>query len=223
MRPTIVLAALLAIVGAAHAQVERASVRGAVGQWRLSEVGGKVACTLGLTNEASIGGLEVRAPLACRGAFPALKTVSTWSFDADGAMVFSDPTRRRIVTFHAHGRGYDAAAPGGKTWRLDPAPGARMAISPPRMSGAFRLTDAQGADLCDFVLRPDMFGGTGAIKTGACNAPWAAKGFAAWTLRGGRLTLLDRRRKPILVLTPSESGVFSTADASGFAVSLGRP
>jgi hypothetical protein len=223
MRPLFFLAAILAIVASApSALAEAPSLHATLGLWRLSEVGGKVACTLTLTDAPGIGGLEVKAPLACRGAFPALKDVSTWAFDADGAVVFSDPSQRRIGVFHARGAAYEAAAADGKVWRLEPAPAARPAAPALRMTGAFRLTGVQGAVLCELVFRQDIFGGSGSIKPGACSPAWADKGVAAWTLRSGRLTLLDKARKPILVLKAGEGGAFATDDPKADPVSLVR-
>jgi hypothetical protein len=223
MRQLLFLAAVLAIAACApSALADPPSLRATLGLWRLSEVGGKVGCTLTLTDAPGIGGLEVKAPLACRGAFPALKAVSTWAFDADGAIVFSDPSHQRIVVFHAHGGAYDAAAADGKVWRLEPAQASRPAAAPLRMNGAYRLTGAQGALLCELSFRQDIFGGSGSIKPGPCSPVWAEKALAAWTLRAGRLTLLDKARKTILTLKAGEGGAFTAEDSKGDAVSLVR-
>ena len=81
------LAALMAVAvfaaGAASASVDAAALR-ASGDWRLSEVGGKIACTLTLTSQASFAGFELKAPLACRRAFPPLREVAAWSLDDKG-------------------------------------------------------------------------------------------------------------------------------------------
>ena len=111
--------------GAASAAVDAAAVRTA-GDWRLSEVGGKVACTLTLTRQTSFAGFELKAPLACRRAFPALKTVANWALDDKGGIVLSDARAQTIVTFPVQSKGpYEAKAPDGRTWRLEPVkPGA---------------------------------------------------------------------------------------------------
>ncbi len=125
----------VAVLAAAMASpAPRPSLSATLGAWRLSEVGGKVSCTLNLTAQPGIGGLEVRVPIACRRAFPALKEVSTWSFDADGTIVLSDPLQRRILAFRAGPlRSYEARAPDGKVWRIEPAvlaPSAAATLGP---------------------------------------------------------------------------------------------
>ena len=99
------------------------------GDWRLSEVGGKIACTLTLTREASFAGYALKAPLACRRAFPALKTVAAWALDDKGGIVLSDARAQPIVTFPVQAKGpYEAKAPDGRTWRLEPV---RSGAPPP--------------------------------------------------------------------------------------------
>jgi len=91
------------------------------GDWRLSEVGGRVACTLTFTRQSSLRGFELRAPLACRRAFPPLKAVAGWALDERGGIVLTDTNAQPIVTFAPPGRGpYEARAPDGRTWRLEP-------------------------------------------------------------------------------------------------------
>ena len=122
------LAALLAVTvfaaGAASASVDAAALR-ASGDWRLSEVGGKIACTLTLTSQASFAGFELKAPLACRRAFPPLRDVAAWSLDDKGGIVLADAKAQPIVTFpalakEAPAKGpYETKAPDGHTWRLE--------------------------------------------------------------------------------------------------------
>jgi hypothetical protein len=91
------------------------------GDWRLSEVGGKVACTLSLTHETSPGGFEVHTPLACRLAFPPLQTVAAWAVDDKGGIVLNDAQAKPIIAFPQGADGsFEAKAPDGRTWRLDP-------------------------------------------------------------------------------------------------------
>jgi hypothetical protein len=111
---------VLASSAASAAAVDGAANRTA-GDWRLSEVGGKVACTLTLTRQTSFAGFELKAPLACRRAFPALKTVANWALDDKGGIVLSDARAQTIVTFPVQSKGpYEAKAPDGRTWRLEP-------------------------------------------------------------------------------------------------------
>jgi hypothetical protein len=120
----IALISLVALAGgAASAAVDPAALRTS-GDWRLSEVGGKVACTLTLTRQTSFAGFELKAPLACRRAFPALKTVANWALDDKGGIVLSDARAQPIVTFPVQAKGpYEAKAPDGRTWRLEPVKG----------------------------------------------------------------------------------------------------
>jgi Protease inhibitor Inh len=106
--------------GASAAAVDSGSLK-AAGDWRLSEVGGKIACTLTLTREASFAGFALKAPLACRRAFPALKTVAAWALDEKGGIVLTDAHALPIVTFPAQSSGpYETKSPDGRTWRLEP-------------------------------------------------------------------------------------------------------
>jgi hypothetical protein len=125
MRGLALAALIMCVCGPALAAVEPAASR-AAGDWRLSEVGGKIACTLTLTRQTSSAGFELRAPLACRRAFPALKTVANWALDDKGGIVLSDGRAQPIVTFPIQSKGpYEAKAPDGRTWRLEPVkPGA---------------------------------------------------------------------------------------------------
>jgi hypothetical protein len=114
------LVVALTLASAAHAAIEPAAFRDS-GDWRLSEVGGKVACTLTLTRQSSFAGFELKAPLACRRAFPPLKTVAGWMVDDRGGIVLADARAQPIVTFPAQAKGpYEAKAPDGRTWRLEP-------------------------------------------------------------------------------------------------------
>jgi protease inhibitor Inh len=125
MRGIALISLVVLAGGAAYAAVDPAALR-ASGDWRLSEVGGKVACTLTLTRQTSFAGFELKAPLACRRAFPALKTVANWALDDKGGIVLSDARAQPIVTFPVQAKGpYEAKAPDGRTWRLEPVkPGA---------------------------------------------------------------------------------------------------
>jgi hypothetical protein len=118
-RAVAIAAAIVILAGAAEASADVAP-RG-VGDWRLSEVGGKIACTLTLTRTSSFAGFELKAPLACRRAFPPLRSVAGWTLDDKGGIVLSDANAQPIVTFPAQARGpYEAKAPDGRTWRLEP-------------------------------------------------------------------------------------------------------
>jgi hypothetical protein len=120
MRGLALASALFLTAGQTLAAVDSADLR-AAGDWRLSEVDGKVACTLTLTRQASLAGFELKAPLACRRAFPALASVAAWALDDKGGIVLSDANAQPIVTFPAAGRGpSEARAPDGRTWRLEP-------------------------------------------------------------------------------------------------------
>jgi hypothetical protein len=119
MRRTALVCAILTLAGAADAAIEPAAFR-ASSDWRLSEVGGKVACTLTFTREISTVGFELKAPLACRRAFPPLRTVASWTLDERGGIVLADANAQPIVTFPAQNKGpYEAKAPDGHTWRLE--------------------------------------------------------------------------------------------------------
>src|SRR5579863_786622 len=131
MRLIALTAALSVLAGGAHAAADSASLR-AVGDWRLSEVGGRIACTLTLTRQSSLVGFEVKAPLACRRAFPALKSVAAWALDDKGGIVLSDARSQPIVTFPAQANGpYETKSPDGRTWRLEPVRSDAQPPAPP--------------------------------------------------------------------------------------------
>jgi hypothetical protein len=120
MRTLALTALIVGVCGSALAAVDPAASR-AAGDWRLSEVGGKIACTLTLTRQTSSAGFELKAPMACRRAFPALRTVANWALDDKGGIVLSDGRAQPIVTFPTQSKGpYEAKAPDGRTWRLEP-------------------------------------------------------------------------------------------------------
>ncbi len=227
MLPAILLAAAVAapppVAAPTRAESAPPLSRAAVGLWRLSEVGGKIGCTLTLTGAPAPSGWEVKAPLACRGAFPPLKEVTAWMVDADGALALTDSEGRRIVAFPNNPSGSaEAKAPDGKTWRLEAAGPSRALTSRERMSGPFRLTAASGAPLCDLTMRADIFGRAGWVTPGTCNPAWTARGLFIWQLKDGRLTLMDRKRKTLLVMKAAEAGGFQATDAAEGPVTLAR-
>ena len=119
MRLIALTAVISILAGAALAAVDPAALR--AGDWRLSEVGGKIACTLTLTRQSNFAGFEVKAPLACRRAFPALKAVAAWTLNDKGGIVLADDHAQPIVTFPAQAHGpYETRSPDGRTWRLEP-------------------------------------------------------------------------------------------------------
>ena len=114
------LAGAAAFVGAADAGV----ARDATGAWRLSEIGGKIGCTVALIDRQGLGGgHDLLSPGACQRAFPILKDLSVWRFDERGGLVFSDSEHRHVVSFAGPlGGPYAATAPDGRIWRLAAAP-----------------------------------------------------------------------------------------------------
>ena len=99
MSTAMILAIALNAASATHAEGDATAARAAIGPWRLSEVGGKVGCTVNLTDQAGPGGRVLQAPPACHLAFPPLKVLSVWSLDVRGAPIFSDATHSHIVAF----------------------------------------------------------------------------------------------------------------------------
>jgi hypothetical protein len=119
MNAAFLLSAVLAATNPAHGDTDSSSARTVVGAWRLSEVGGRVGCTLTLTDRQGAGGRDLEAPAACHRAFPPLKALTVWNLDARGEPVFSDTAKRQTVPFAGRlGGPYAATAPDGKAWRL---------------------------------------------------------------------------------------------------------
>lgn len=224
MRILVLSAAILTLAGPALAAVDPAVLQAEAGDWRLSEVGGKVACTLTLTRQTSLSGYEVKAPLACRRAFPPLKTVAAWAPDDKGGIVFSDAQAKPIIVFPGQTGGpYEAKAPDGRTWRLEALrETAHAAPVPGRMSGDYKLTALGGATLCDLTLTSNFFGTHGGVTPANCTAPWADRKLAAWSIRSGTLTLLDRTGQSVLVMKPTEAGAYVVADPKADLVTLSR-
>jgi hypothetical protein len=120
MKSMIITALAIAIAATSIAGVEAAPGRAATSAWRLSEIGGKIGCTVDLIDRGSLGGgHDLLSPGACQRAFPPLKDLSVWRFDERGGLVFSDPGRRHVVAFAGPlGGPYAATAPDGRIWRL---------------------------------------------------------------------------------------------------------
>lgn len=197
--------------------------RTSAGEWRLSDAGGKIACTLTLSDEHGVAGNVVKVPLACRRAFPPLKDLAAWVMDPQGAIVFSDPTQNKIATFTPQpGAPYEAKTPEGKTWRLEPSHAPHLLSARERMTGAFRLSGPGGAVLCDLTLTANLFGNGGSVSHGQCAAPWSDKAFAVWSLQGGRLTLFDKTRKALLVMKTSDPTTFVANSPKAEVVTLAR-
>jgi len=123
MKTAMIMALAIASVAAPFASSEAAASRAATGPWRLSEIGGKIGCTVALIDRESLGGgHDLLAPGACQRAFPPLRDLSVWRFDERGGLVFSDPERRHVVAFAGPlGGPYAATAPDGRIWRLSAA------------------------------------------------------------------------------------------------------
>jgi len=222
MYGAIILAAAIAGGGAQGADAP-AGPHGASGPWRLTQVGGKVGCTVNLTDHAQPIGLDVTFPPVCRRAFPALRLLAVWSVDPQGAIVFADAKGQRILALAGSpGGAYEAKTADGAVLHMEAAPTAPMPTPSAGMSGAFNLTGSGGAVLCDLVLRANFFGESGRITPRACAAGWADKGFAVWTLRQGRLTLMDRTRKPILVMKAGDTGIFVSVESKTDPITLVR-
>lgn len=124
MKTAMIMALAIASAGAAFASgAAAATPRDATGPWRLSEIGGKIGCTVALIDRAALGGgQDVLSPGVCQRAFPPLKDLSVWRFDERGSLIFSDPERRHVVSFAGPlGGPYAATAPDGRIWRLSAA------------------------------------------------------------------------------------------------------
>jgi hypothetical protein len=118
MNAAIIMAAMVA-AASVNTDSQAAALRATVGPWRLSAIGGKIGCTVALTDRESRGGHDLQSPAACQRAFPPLKVLSVWSMDSRGSLVFSDPLRRHVVAFSGPmGGPYAAVAPDGRAWRL---------------------------------------------------------------------------------------------------------
>jgi hypothetical protein len=222
MRTLILSVAVFAFANTARAAAEPQLLRPA-GDWRLSEVGGKVACTLTFTRQTSAAGYEIKAPLACRLAFPALKSVAAWALDEKGALVLSDAQAKPIIVFPAQQPApFQARAPDGRTWRLEPLSEEAQPALSASMAGAFRLTSADGSTLCDLVFTSDALGERGFISQTACSPNWTERGLAGWSMRGSRLTLRTRDGTAIVFFKSVSSGVFVIADPKAEALSLRR-
>jgi hypothetical protein len=222
MHGVFILAAAIALGGAQTAETPSAP-RPAAGPWRLTQAGGKVGCTVILTDHAAAAGEDVKFPAVCRRAFPALKDLASWSLDGQGAILLGDAKGQKIaVLAGAAGGRYEARLADGMILRLEPSPAAASPAPLAGMTGAFTLTGAGGMVLCDLKLRANMFGESGRIVSQSCAAGWADKGLAVWSWRQGRLTLMDRDHKPILVLKAGDTGVFITIDTKSDTLTLAR-
>jgi hypothetical protein len=140
MNLAVIAAAALAVAGAPKTESDQAAalVKAAVGPWSLTEVGGKIECTLTFTDQQAAGGRDLTTPPACQRAFPPLRDLTVWSLDLHGAPVLSDRGRAHVVTFAGPTGGpYDATAPDGKAWRLA-ALTPRLTVPPPAAPAAHK-------------------------------------------------------------------------------------
>ena len=123
------LAALIAVAAfaasAASASVDAAALRTS-GDWRLSEVGGKIACTLTLTSPDQLRGFRAEGAARLPPGIPAAEDGGHLGLDDKGGIVLADAKAQPIVTFpvqagEALARGptrprRPTAAPGGWSW-----------------------------------------------------------------------------------------------------------
>jgi len=123
MHPVIILAAVAASVSAPPVDTGGASKTAAfVGQWRLSEIGGKVGCTVSLSDAPAGQSNLLQVPGACARAFPPLKDLNAWEVNGSGDISFSGGPDHQSVVFKGPAGGpYEARAPDGSAWRLEPA------------------------------------------------------------------------------------------------------
>lgn len=90
--------------------------RGMLGPWSLEAADSAAfQCTIGLTEEPTIGGYAVDVPTACLVAGPTMD-IAAWHIDeADGAVVFTDALRQTVLRLGEEGDGgifaSDIAAP----------------------------------------------------------------------------------------------------------------
>ena len=123
---SLIFLAALGLAGEVRAVSDSTAPGTVAGDWRLSEVGGRVTCTLTFTHQSSHGGFELKAPLACRRAFPPLEGVVAWTQDDKGGLILSDAQAKPVIVFPEEAGGsYEAKAPDGRTWRLEPLPQGR--------------------------------------------------------------------------------------------------
>ncbi len=120
MKTAMIMALAIAGLAASFGSAQAAAPRDATGPWRLSEIGGKIGCTVALIDRGTLGGgHDVLSPGVCQRAFPPLKDLSVWRFDERGSLIFSDPENRHVVAFAGPlGGPYAATAPDGRIWRL---------------------------------------------------------------------------------------------------------
>ena len=107
-----------------------AALKALAGAWRLADVGGKIDCTLTLSDHADPSGRAIEAPLACRRAFPPLNDLTVCSAGAHGASCFTGPRLKRPLQFSGPPGGpFSAVSPDGKPWRLTAAPAKGVAVT----------------------------------------------------------------------------------------------
>jgi hypothetical protein len=99
MKTAMIMALAIASMGASlGSSAAVAASRDGAGPWRLSEIGGKIGCTVALIDRGTLGGgHDVLSPGVCQRAFPPLKDLSIWRFDERGSLIFSDPERRHVA------------------------------------------------------------------------------------------------------------------------------
>jgi hypothetical protein len=210
----VLLSAVLAGAAASPAVALPDWAAGKTGVWTVEPVteGGQL-CTLDLTANEAIGGLQVAVSAGCRKNHN-FEDVAAWTVGQDGTLRLIDPLRHTRWTF---GRAPDGV------WIGQEEDGDQVVLSrgdrrqatkvsaKARMSGTWSLSGPNNANACGFWMTSNKAGAAGTVKqAGLCPAEWKAKAWAGWTLKAGRLSLNDKAGKPLLVLKQADATTFTT-------------
>lgn len=219
--------ALLAALVAAPALPAAAldAPRDYTGGWTLSGVSeGAESCKVNLTQEEAIGGWGLTLADDCQGKFDLSEDIAAWTVYPNGAIGFIDALRHVVLKFEPSGVGGYVAQPArGEPLSLDRATARDAALTEQqRMSGTWTLTELGGTPTCTVQLTAGADGMSGTLrKPGACRPPWARTDLARWVRKGDRITLLDRKGKPVGVLGGDSFEGF-TGDTRGVFVGFIR-
>lgn len=193
------------------------------GTWIFSgEAEGAAACKLELKTPTTIAGYQIAYPKSCAKVFAAMADVAAWRPGPGGVLAFADPLRHTILTFNpADGGAFVARDEGGPGYVLSRATASKPQAKAGGIAGAWALNGLGGKRLCAFAL---IGAATGTLtRTGPCTPPWSQRAWAAFALKGARLTLTDKAGKTVLAFKRLDATTFAGETAGGDPIYFLRP
>jgi hypothetical protein len=186
------------------------------GRYTLSGVSeGDPVCRVTLGTQMAIGGWSLDLAKDCYGKFGLSQDIAAWTLLPGGGIAFIDPLRKPLVRFEPiQAGGYVGDGPNSQPIALD-----REAKAPPltvqqQLSGRWSLNQLGGQVVCRYAMTSNRAGTAGTLRAQrGCPGNWAA--VVLWERGGGRLRLLDAKRRVRLTLRGDPVEGFGGDDTKG--------